>query len=73
MVVFMPLSMVSYGQEKVILKITGRDHIQKHLANLGFVVGEPVTVISEIGGNMILKVKDVRIALDKTMANRILV
>ncbi|MFR6290992.1 MAG: FeoA family protein [Peptococcaceae bacterium] len=69
----MPLSMVSYGQEKVILKITGRDHIQKHLANLGFVVGEPVTVISEIGGNMILKVKDVRIALDKTMANRILV
>ena len=73
MVVFMPLSMVSYGQEKVILKITGRDHIQKHLANLGFVVGEPVTVISEVGGNMILKVKDVRIALDKTMANRILV
>ena len=69
----MPLSMVSYGQEKVILKITGRDHIQKHLANLGFVVGEPVTVISEVGGNMILKVKDVRIALDKTMANRILV
>lgn len=69
----MPLSMVSYGQEKVILKITGRDHIQKHLANLGFVVGEPVTVISEIGGNMILKVKDVRVALDKTMANRILV
>lgn len=69
----MQLSMVSYGQEKVILKITGRDHIQKHLANLGFVVGEPVTVISEIGGNMILKVKDVRIALDKTMANRILV
>ena len=69
----MTLSMVSYGQEKVILKITGRDHIQKHLANLGFVVGEPVTVISEIGGNMILKVKDVRIALDKTMANRILV
>ena len=69
----MPLSMVSYGQEKVILKITGRDHIQKHLANLGFVVGEPVTVISEIGGNMILKGKDVRIALDKTMANRILV
>ncbi len=69
----MPLSMASYGQEKVIVKITGRDHIQKHLANLGFVVGEPVTVISEIGGNMILKIKDVRIALDKTMANRILV
>ena len=69
----MPLSMVPYGQEKVIVKITGRDHVQKHLANLGFTVGQSVTVISEIGGNMILKVKETRVALDKTMENRILV
>lgn len=73
MVINMPLSLAPYGQEKVILKITGRDHIQKHLTNLGFVVGESVTVISEIGGNMILKVKEARIALDKTMASRIMV
>ena len=69
----MPLSMAPHGEKRVILKIIGRDHIQKHLANLGFVVGEPVTVISEIGGNMILKVKEARIALDKTMASRIMV
>ena len=69
----MPLSMAPPGEERIILKITGRDHIQKHLADLGFVVGQPVTVISEIGGNMILKVKETRIALDKTMASRIMV
>ncbi|MGM9526265.1 MAG: ferrous iron transport protein A [Peptococcaceae bacterium] len=69
----MPLSMAPYGQERIIMKITGRDHVKKHLANLGFVVGEPVTVISELNGNMILKVKEARIALDKSMASRILV
>ena len=69
----MPLSMAPHGEERIILKITGRDHIQKHLADLGFVVGQPVTVISEIGGNMILKVKETRIDLDKTMASRIMV
>ena len=69
----MPLSMAPYGQERIIMKITGRDHVKKHLANLGFVVGEPVTVISELNGNMILKVKDARLALDKSMASRILV
>lgn len=69
----MPLSMAPYGEERVILKIVGRDPIQKHLANLGFVVGQSVTVISELGGNMILKVREARIALDKTMASRIMV
>ena len=69
----MPLSMAPCGQERIIMKITGRDHVKKHLANLGFVVGEPVTVISELNGNMILKVKEARIALDKSMASRILV
>ena len=57
----------------MIIKITGRDTVQKHLANLGFVTGGNVTVISEMGGNMILKVKEARIALDKSMAGRILV
>ena len=69
----MPLSMAPFGQEKTIIKITGRDHVKKHLENLGFVIGASVTVISELNGNMILKVKDARIALDKTMVNRILV
>ncbi len=69
----MPLTMAPMGEERFIMKITGRDTVQKHLANLGFVTGGSVTVISELGGNMILKVKDARIALDKAMAGRILV
>ena len=69
----MPLTMAPFGEERLILKITGRDTVQKHLSNLGFVQGGSVTVISELGGNMILKVKEARIALDKAMAGRILV
>lgn len=69
----MPLSMAPFGEERVISKINGRDHIQKHLADLGLVVGGTVTVVSELGGNLIIKVKESRIALDKTMASRILV
>ena len=69
----MPLTMAPLGEERMILRITGRDTVQKHLANLGFVTGGSVTVISEMGGNMILKVKEARVALDKAMAGRILV
>ena len=69
----MPLTMAPFGEERLILKITGRDTVQKHLSNLGLVPGGSVTVISELGGNMILKVKEARIALDKAMAGRILV
>ena len=69
----MPLGMASVGDVNVIQKITGRGEVRQHLAELGFVVGEQITVVSEIGGNMILSVKDSRIALDKTMAMRIMV
>ncbi|MCI6377055.1 MAG: ferrous iron transport protein A [Clostridiales bacterium] len=69
----MPLGMASIGDVNVIQKITGRDEVRQHLAELGFVVGETVTVVNELGGNMILSVKDSRIALDKTMAMRIMV
>jgi len=69
----MPLTMARPGETNYIRKITGRDEVRRHLAELGFVVGEPVTVVSELGGNMILQVKECRIALDKNMANRILV
>ena len=67
----MPLTMVEYGKAVSIHHITGDDHIKKHLANLGFVQGETVTVISKLGENVIIRVKDSRIALDKGMANRI--
>ncbi|HIQ82884.1 MAG TPA: ferrous iron transport protein A [Candidatus Pullichristensenella stercorigallinarum] len=69
----MPLGMASVGDTNTIRKITGRDEVRQHLAELGFVVGAEVTVVSEMGGNMILSIKDSRIALDKTMAMRIMV
>ena len=69
----MPLTMARPGETVTIRKITGRDEVRQHLAELGFVVGEPVTVVSEMGGNLILSVKESRVALDKTMAMRIMV
>lgn len=69
----MPLTMAKNGESNYIKKITGKDEVRQHLAELGFVVGECVTVVSKTGGNMILSVKGTRIALDRGMANRILV
>lgn len=69
----MPLTMAMAGKMNLIRKITGKDEVRRHLSELGFVIGETVTVVSEMGGNMILSVKDSRIALDKTMASRIII
>ena len=57
----------------MIRRIAGRDETRRHLAELGFVVDSSVTVVSEMAGNLIVQVKDSRIALDKTMANRIII
>ena len=69
----MPLTMAKAGETVTIRKISGKDDVRQHLAELGFGVDSTVTVVSEIAGNLIVQVKDSRIALDKTMANRILV
>ncbi len=69
----MPLTMARTGQTVTIRRITGKDEVRQHLAELGFVVDSDVTVVNEIAGNLILQVKDSRIALDKTMANRIMI
>ena len=69
----MPLTMARPGETVVLRKITGRDEVRQHLAELGFVVDESVTVISEMAGNLILQVKDSRVAVDRTMANRIMI
>ena len=69
----MPLTMARPGETVTIRKITGKDEVRQHLAELGFVVDSDVTVVSEIGGNLILQVKDSRVALDKTMANLIMI
>jgi len=69
----MPLTMVGTGRESTIKKIGGKEETKRFLENLGFVAGGKVTVVSEIGGNMILNVKDSRVAIGKDMANKIMV
>ena len=68
-----PLTLAKPGEKVTIRKITGLDQVRQHLAELGFVVGGDAMVISEISGNLIVQVKESRIALDKSMAMRIMV
>ena len=69
----MPLSLAEVGEENIIWKIGGKQEVKAHLENLGFVVGGEVTVVSAIGGNVIVNVKDSRIAVSKEMAQKIMV
>lgn len=69
----MPLILATKGNEVSIKKITGNDETRRFLNSLGFVAGETVKIISELGGNLIINVKDSRVALDKGMASRIMV
>ncbi|MEG0091130.1 MAG: FeoA family protein [Oscillospiraceae bacterium] len=69
----LPLVMAVPGELNSIKKIGGKDETRRHLAELGFVVGGEVKVISCLGGNLILAVKDSRIALDCSLASRIMV
>ncbi len=69
----MPLTMAKAGETVTIRKITGKDEVRQRLAELGFVVDSEVTVVSELGGSLILQVKDSRVALDKSMANRMMI
>ncbi len=68
-----PLTMARAGETVAIRKVSGKDEVRQHLAELGFVVGGDVTVVSEMAGNLIVQVKDSRIALGKAMANKIMV
>ncbi len=69
----MPLSMVREGEPGVIRRVGGKEETRRFLENLGFVAGGTVTVISRSSGNMIVNVKDSRIAIGKDMAGKILV
>ncbi len=69
----MPLSMVKEGEESIIKKIGGKEETRRFLENLGFTTGGVVKVVSMINGNMIVNVKDSRVAIGKDMANRIMV
>lgn len=69
----MPLTMAKQGEPNTIKRVGGKDETKKFLEKLGFVAGGAVTVISAIGGNLIVNVKDSRVALGRDMANKILV
>lgn len=69
----MPLTVAEPGLPKVIRRIGGKDDTKRFLESLGFVAGGTVMVISEIAGNVIVNVKESRVAIDKTMANKIFV
>ncbi|NLT64209.1 MAG: ferrous iron transport protein A [Clostridiales bacterium] len=69
----MPLTMARAGEENCIKKIGGKAETRQFLESLGFVVGGSVTVITEIGGNVIVNVKESRIAISREMANKIII
>ncbi|MBR0113317.1 MAG: ferrous iron transport protein A [Clostridia bacterium] len=68
-----PLGVISEGNEGIIKRIAGKPEVKKHLENLGFIVGDRVNVITEQNGNIIVKVKESRIAISKEMAMKIYV
>jgi ferrous iron transport protein A len=69
----LPLPVAVPGEENIIKKIGGSPDVKKHLEDLGFTVGGAVTVISTLGGNVIVKVKESRIAVNEDLARRIMV
>ncbi len=69
----MPLIFANIGEQNIIRKVGGSPEVKKHLEDLGFVAGGSVTVVSSIGGNLIVNVKESRVAISREMAGRIMV
>lgn len=69
----MPLVFANIGESNIIKKVGGSPEVKKHLENLGFVAGSDVTIINEIGGNVIVNVKESRVAISKEMAQKIMI
>ena len=69
----MPLALADIGEENIIKKISGSPEVKKHLENLGFVVGGTVSIINSLGGNVIVNVKESRVAISEEMARKIMV
>ncbi|HBH95532.1 MAG TPA: ferrous iron transport protein A [Ruminococcaceae bacterium] len=69
----MPLTLAEIGEENTIKKIGGKPEVKKHLENLGFVAGGTVTVINTLGGNVIVNVKESRVAISREMAQKIMI
>lgn len=69
----MPLVLANAGEENIVRKIGGSSEAKQHLADMGFNVGTPVTIVSTMGGNVIVKVKESRVAISREMAQKIMV
>lgn len=69
----MPLTLATIGEENIVKRIGGKPEVKRHLENLGFVAGGNVTVVSEFGGNVIVNVKESRVAISKEMAQKIMI
>ncbi|MCD7773984.1 MAG: ferrous iron transport protein A [Clostridiales bacterium] len=69
----MPLTLATVDEENIIKKVGGKPDVKKHLEELGFVAGGKVKVITEIGGNIIVNVKETRVAISKEMAQKIMI
>ena len=68
----MPLTLAAIGERNTIRKVGGSPEVKKHLENLGFVVGSDVTIINTLGGNVIVSVKEARVAISREMAQKIM-
>ncbi len=69
----LPLTLANIGEEQMIRKVGGSPEVKKHLEDLGFVAGGAVTVVSSLNGNVIVKVKEARVAISEEMARKIMV
>ena len=69
----MPLTFAGTGESYVIQRIGGKPEVRKHLENLGFVAGAEVSVVNTMGGNLIVKVKEARVAISQEMAQKIMI
>ena len=69
----MPITFADAGEEYIIQRVTGRPEVKKHLEDMGFTAGSPVTVINTVNGNVIIKVKECRVAISQELAQKIMV
>ena len=69
----MPLTLANVGEESIVRKVSGNPEVRKHLEDLGFVAGGSATVVSSLGGNLIVKVKESRVAISEEMARKIMI
>ena len=69
----MPLTFAAPDEENIVRKVGGNPETRQHLENLGFVAGACVRIVSEIGGNLIVRVKDTRVAISREMASKIMI